>query len=314
MNKPLISIVTPTKNEARNIEKLSLEIQKLFIKLDADYEQIIIDNNSTDGTIKIIRELAQKNSKVKVILNESDYGQIRSPFYGMLQSTGDAVILITSDFQTPLDTVPELIEKWKKKNYKVIFTKRISSSESLLLKKLRDFFYLILRKVSKLNIAANITGEGIYDKDVIKILKKNNDPFPFLRAMIPELGIKYDTLEFHQQERKFGNSKNNFSSLFELALSSITKYSVFPVKLFINFGFLCSFFSILVATAFLIYKLLFWNSFELGIAPIVIGVFFLSSVQICILGIIGQYITFLLQYQKSTPLVIEKERINFKKT
>ena len=165
--------------------------------------------------------------------------------------------------------------------------------------------------MSKLKLIANITGEGIYDKDVIEIFKKNKDPFPFLRAMIPELGIEYDTLDFHQKLREYGKSKNNYFTLFELALSSITKYSVFPIKLFINFGFICAFFSIVIASIFFIYKLLFWDSFELGIAPIVIGVFFLSSIQICILGIIGQYITFLLQYQKNTPLVIEKERINF---
>ena len=264
-----------------------------------------------DGTIEIIKNLAQKNSKIKIILNESDYGQIRSPFYAMQQCSGDAVILITSDFQTPTELIPKLIEKWKQKNHKVIFTKRISSDESFFINKLRSLFYLFLRKASKLKLIANITGEGIYDKDVIEIFKKNKDPFPFLRAMIPELGIEYDTLDFHQKLREYGKSKNNYFTLFELALSSITKYSVFPIKLFINFGFICAFFSIVIASIFFIYKLLFWDSFELGIAPIVIGVFFLSSIQICILGIIGQYITFLLQYQKNTPLVIEKERINF---
>ena len=229
----------------------------------------------------------------------------------MLQSRGDAVIFITSDFQTPVETIPELIFKWKEKKHKVIFLRRTSSEENYLLKKLREKFYIFLRKISKLKLLTNITGEGIYDKEVIEIFKKNNDPFPFLRAMVPELGIEYDTVEFNQKQRKYGKSKNNFSSLFELAILSATKYSIFPAKFFINIGFVCSFFSVLVAIIFLIYKILFWNSFELGIAPIVIGVFFLSSIQICILGIIGQYITFVLQYQKKIPLVIEKERINF---
>ena len=313
MNKTLISIVTPTKNEFQNIEKLTLEIQKTFENLDINYEHIIIDNDSTDGTIEIIKKLAKQNPKIKVILNASDYGQIRSPFYGMLQTSGDAVIFITSDFETPIEIVPELISKWEQRKYKVIFTKRVSSDESYLLKRLRSAFYVFLKKISKLKLGANITGEGIYDREVIEIFKKNTDPFPFLRAMVPELGIEYDTVEFKQIKRKHGKSKNNFFSLFELALSSATKYSVFPAKLFINFGFICSFFSILIAMVFFIYKILFWDSFELGIAPIVIGVFFLSSIQICILGIVGQYVTFVLQYQKKLPLVIEKERINFNK-
>ena len=311
MNEALISIITPTKNEAKNIEKLSFEILKIFENLNLNYEQIIIDNNSDDGTVSIIKSLAKRNPKIKVILNESDYGQIRSPFYGMLQSSGDAVILITSDFQTPLEVIPELISKWKKKENKVIFTKRISSNENYFLKKSREIFYLFLKKISKLNLGMNITGEGIYDKEVIEIFRKNNDPYPFVRAMVPELGIEYDTVEFKQNKRLYGKSKNNFFSLLEIAISSITKYSIFPVKLFINFGFVCSFFSIIVAIIFFIYKILFWNSFELGIAPLVIGVFFLSSVQICILGFIGRYISFVMQYQKNLPLVVEKERINF---
>ncbi len=307
----IVTVVTPTKNESQNIEKLTNELEKIFETLRIDYEHIIIDNNSDDGTVEIIKKLAKKNSKIKVILNESDYGQIRSPFYGMLQSSGDAVILISSDFQTPLEIIPELILKWKEKKHKVILLRRKSSEENYILKKLREMFYIFLRKISKLKLLTNITGEGIYDKEVIEIFKKNNDPFPFLRAMVPELGIEYDTVEFNQKQRQHGKSKNNFSSLFELALLSVTKYSIFPAKFLINVGFVCSFFSILIASIFFIYKLLFWNSFELGIAPIVIGVFFLSSIQICILGIIGQYITFVLQYQKKIPLVIEKERINF---
>lgn len=307
----LISIITPTKNEVQNIEELSFEIKKIFENLKIDYEQIIIDNNSTDGTIAKIRELAKNNSKIKVILNESDYGQICSPFYAMLQSSGDAVILITSDFQTPPDVIPKLILKWKKEKNKVIFTKRISSEESLFKQKLREFFYYFLKKISKLNLGVNITGEGLYDKKIVNIFRKNNDPFPLLRAMVPELGINYDTIDFIQQKRKFGNSKNNFFSLFDIAINSLTKYSVLPAKFFINVGFICGFFSIFVATIFFVYKLFYWNSFEVGIAPIIIGVFFLSSIQIFILGLIGQYITFVLQYQKNLPLVIERERINF---
>ena len=229
----------------------------------------------------------------------------------MLQSRGDAVIFITSDFQTPTETIPKLISMWKSGKNKVIFTKKISSDENLFLKKFRDFFYFFLKKISKLNLGANITGEGIYDKEVINLFRKNIDPFPFLRAMVPELGIEYDTLNYNQKKRKLGTSKNNFFSLFDIAISSVAKYSVFPVKFFINFGFVCAFFSILVAFIFFIYKLFYWNSFDVGVAPIIIGVFFLSSIQIVILGLIGQYVTFVLQYQKKLPLVIEKERINF---
>ncbi len=306
-----ISIVTPTKNEVQNIERLSLEIRQIFENLKIEYEQIIIDNNSTDGTVEKIRQLAKNDSRIKVILNETDYGQIRSPFYAMLQTKGDAVILITSDFQTPLNLIPKLISFWQERKSKVIFTKRISSNENYLINKLRGFFYYLLKKISKLKIGSNITGEGLYDKGVINLLKKNNDPYPLLRAMIPELGIEYETIDFKQNQREHGSSKNNFFSLLEIAISSVVKYSVFPVKFFINLGFICAFFSILVAIIFLIYKLLFWNSFEVGVAPIVIGVFFLSSIQIFILGLIGQYVTFVLQYQKNIPLVIEKERINF---
>ena len=227
MNEALISIITPTKNEAKNIEKLSFEILKIFENLNLNYEQIIIDNNSDDGTVSIIKSLAKRNPKIKVILNESDYGQIRSPFYGMLQSSGDAVILITSDFQTPLEVIPELISKWKKKENKVIFTKRISSNENYFLKKSREIFYLFLKKISKLNLGMNITGEGIYDKEVIEIFRKNNDPYPFVRAMVPELGIEYDTVEFKQNKRLYGKSKNNFSLYWKLQFLALQNIQYF---------------------------------------------------------------------------------------
>ena len=156
-----------------------LKLKKIFDELKINYEQIIIDNNSTDGTVLKIKSLTKRSSKIKAILNKRDYGQIRSPFYGMLQANGDAIILITSDFQTPLETIPKLIEKWKQKKSKVIFTKRVSSEEKFIIKKTREFYYTFLKKISKLNLGLNITGEGIYDKEVIEIFKLNRDPFPF---------------------------------------------------------------------------------------------------------------------------------------
>ena len=310
MNK-FISVVTPTFNEIENIELLYKEIKKIFQDMSVNYEHIVIDNNSNDGTQELLKKIAKDDKNFKVILNSQNFGQVKSPFYGLIQGKGDATILICADFQTPLNVIPKLIEKWNIGEEKIILTQKIDSKENFFLKKTRDLYYLLLKKFSEKEILKHTTGDGIYDKEIIEIFRRIEDPSPFLRGLVSEIGYKVGTVKYHQQNRKFGNTKNNFFSLFDVALLGLIKHSNFFLRVMTIFGLVMSIMSFLSSLVFLLYKLFFWNSFQVGIAPLVIGVFFLGSIQIFFLGLIGEYVSLILSYKKKTPLVVEKERINF---
>ena len=305
-----ISIVTPTFNEIENIEKLCVEIKNEITKIKCDYEHIIIDNSSTDGTIEKIKNLASKDKKIKVIINSKNYGHIKSPFYGILQTTGDACILMASDFQDPIDLIPKYIQKWKEGS-KIVLGEKISSDENNFLFSLRKLFYGFLNKISETKLSQNTTGSGIFDKSIIDKLKKINDPYPYFRGLLNEIGEKISTIEFNQPKRFAGETKNNFFTLYDIGMLGIVKHSRMPLRFMILIGFLSSLISFGIALFYFIYKLLFWNSFELGIAPLVIGIFIFASIQILLIGIIGEYIGIILLHQRNMPLVIEKERINF---
>jgi glycosyltransferase involved in cell wall biosynthesis len=305
-----ISIVTPTFNEEENIQKLCLAIQAEFEKLNLDYEHIIIDNASTDNTIKILKEICLNNKKIKVIINSKNYGHIRSPFYGILQSVGDACILMASDFQDPLDLIPKYIKKWQSGS-KIVLGEKITSEENSLIFSIRKFFYKFLNKISETKLTENTTGSGIFDKSIINKLKNIKDPYPYLRGLLSELGEEISVVEFNQPKRLSGITKNNIFTLYDIGMLGIIKHSRAPLRFVTFLGFVLSFFSLLTALVYFIYKLIFWNTFDLGIAPLIIGIFGFASIQVLLLGIIGEYVGILLIHIRNLPLVQEKERINF---
>ena len=310
MSDKLISIVTPCFNEEQNIEKLCLEVEKIFKNLNYKYEHIVIDNKSTDKTRNILKSLVQKNKNLKVILNSKNFGHIRSPYYAMLQSSGDAVILLSADFQDPIELIPDLIDKWKNGN-KVVMLKRKSSSENFFMTFVRNSFYKFISKIGETNLVENTTGSGIYDKDIITNLKKINDPYPYFRGLITELTDSISVIEFHQPLRKYGKTKNNFYSLYDLAILGIIKHSKIPVRVMIIFGFLSSLICLFISVLYFFLKIIFWSKFSLGLAPLIIGIFGLASLQILMLGILGEYVILILTHSRNLPLVIEEDRINF---
>ena len=305
-----ISIVTPTYNEEENIELLCEKIKNQFIQLKYEYEHIVIDNNSTDNTIPILRRICENDKNVKVIINNKNYGHINSPFYGILQSSGDATILFASDFQDPIELIPKLINEWEN-NQKIALLQKRTSEENILMKNIRKIYYRVLTRVSENKLTIDTTGSGIFDKSVIEIFKNLKEPLPYLRGLVSEIEENIALVQFDQPKRKHGKTKNNFMSLIDMAMLGFVKHSKMPLRLMIIVGFIVSALSFFVSIIFLFYKLFFWDSFDLGIAPIVIGFFFISSIQIMLLGLVGEYISVTLSHARSLPLVIEKERINF---
>jgi glycosyltransferase involved in cell wall biosynthesis len=309
--KKLISIVTPTFNEGGNIKKLSEEIVLQMKNLNYNYEHIIIDNASTDNTQSIIEKLCAKDKNIKAIFNANNFGHIRSPYYGILQAKGEAVILISADFQDPPFLIPKLIKKWEE-GAEVVLLKRKTSKENLLLETFKKLFYKIIKLISENNLTERATGSGIFDKKIIKHLKKIDEPYPYFRGLVQEITNNIKVLEFDQNNRLSGNSKNNFFTLFDIGMLGIIKHSKLPLRLMTISGFALSFASLLIGLFFLIYKLLFWSSFQLGLAPLILGLFFGISLQVFMLGIIGEYVGFILTQVRKMPLIIERKRINFK--
>lgn len=305
-----ISIVTPTFNEEDNIQKLCSSIKIEMEKLNMDYEHIVIDNCSTDKTIEKLKIICSKDQKVKAIINVRNFGHIKSPFHGILQSSGDACILMASDFQDPMELISMYIKKWQSGS-KIVLGKKISSEENSLMFSIRKFFYKFLNKISETKLTENTTGSGIFDKSVINQLKKINDPYPYLRGLLNELSEEISVVEFDQPKRLSGKTKNNIFTLYDIGMLGIIKHSRAPLRLVTFLGFILSFFSLLTALIYFFYKLIFWNSFDVGIAPLIIGIFGFASIQILLLGIIGEYVGILLIHLRNLPLVIEKERINF---
>jgi len=305
-----ISIVTPTFNEEQNIEKLCLEISKEISKTNYDYEHIVIDNSSTDNTIKILKELSKKSKNLKVIINKKNFGHIRSPMHGMFQASGDVVILMMSDFQDPIELITQYIKEWENGS-KVVMGQKDSSDENFLIHHIKNIGYKFINKISDDPLLINTTGSGLYDKSIIDIIKKIDDPYPYFRGLISEITNETKLIKYHQPKRTKGKTKNNFYTLYDIGILGIVKHSKIPLRLMTIFGFLFSFFSILTAIIFFVYKLIYWDSFDLGVAPIIIGLFALGSVQIFILGFIGEYVMNILTQTRKLPLVVEKERINF---
>jgi len=308
---PLISIVTYCYNEKDNVEDLHEQIAGVMSELsEYDYENIYIDNASTDGTVPILRKLAASDRRVKVILNARNFGPIRSPFYGILQAHGDAVILMAADLQEPPSLIKEFIRKWEE-GYKIVIGIKSSSRESWLFYFLRTLYYKVLGHLSEVPLVAHFTGFGLYDRQVIEILRRIDDPYPYFRGLIADIGFDAAKVEFTQPKRKRGSSKVNFYTLFDTAMLGLTNYSRIPLRLATMLGFIIALVSFGAGLFYLIYKLICWQSFELGLAPLVVGLFFLGGVLLLFLGILGEYVGAIYTQVLHRPLVIEKERINF---
>lgn len=306
----LISIVTPCFNEEDNVQELYDRIKQVMKDLAYDYEHIFIDNASADHTVEILRNLAAQDKRVKVIINTRNFGHVRSPYHALLQARGDAVIGMASDLQDPPEKIPEFIHKWEG-SYKVVIGVKTSSQESGLFFLIRSMYYRVLRSFSDVGLIDNFTGFGLYDRKVIEILREFHDPYPYFRGLIADIGFDIARIEFDQPRRKRGISKNNFYSLYDLAMLGVVSYTKVPLRLAAMFGFFSGAMSFLVGLAYLIYKLIDWKNFSLGLAPVIIGLFFLGSVQLFFLGIVGEYIGQIYTPSVRRPLVIEKERINF---
>jgi len=308
--KKLISIVTPTFNEEKNIEELSRQIAVQMKSTNYNYEHIIIDNASTDNTQNVIRKICSENKSVKAIFNNKNFGHIRSPFYGILQTKGDAVIFIASDFQDPPDLIPELLEKWNNGS-EVVLLKRKKSNVNTFTESFKKLFFKIINLISETTLTERTTGSGIIDKNIVEQLRKIDEPYPYFRGLILEFTNKISTLEFNQPKRTQGISKNNFFTLFDIGMLGIIKHSKIPLRIMTLVGFFLSLLLLGIGIFFLFYKLLYWSSFQLGLAPLILGVFFGISIQIMMIGVIGEYVGFILTQVRKLPLVIERERINF---
>lgn len=310
-NKKLISIVIPTYNEEGCIEDLYRKIKNVISPMsNYEFEIIVIDNNSKDKTQEILRKIATKDTYFKVILNNRNFGHIRSPYYGILQSYADAVIYLASDFQNPPELIPNFIEQWEE-GFKLVMAIKNKSQESFVFSFLRKNYYRILDNVSDISVIKDSTGFGLYDSEVIKELRKINEPYPFMRGLICDLGYSIKTVNFTQPERKKGITKNNFYTLYDIGMLGIISHSKVPIRLAAFLGFLIGSFSFLIGLIYFITKLIYWDSFPMGIAPLIIGLFFFIGLQFIFIGIIGEYIGSIHTYSQNRPLVVEKERINF---
>jgi glycosyltransferase involved in cell wall biosynthesis len=308
--RKLISIVTPCYNEEANIDELYQRIVDVMARLDYDYEHIFIDNCSTDNSLVKLRLLAAQDKRVKLILNARNFGHIRSPYYALLQARGDAAVLIASDLQDPPEMIEEFVKKWEE-GFKTVMAVKPESEESRLMFIARRAYYRFVTRISEVPLVQNATGAGLFDRAVLDILKKIDDPYPYFRGLLCEIGFPIATVPFKQPRRMRGITSNNFYTLYDIAMLGITNHSKVPLRLMVMGGALLAGLSLLAAFGFLIAKLVFWNSFQMGIAPLLISLFFFSSVQILFLGMLGEYLGSVHTKIRNMPLVVENERVNF---
>ena len=312
MRRKIISIVLPSFNEEGNIEKIYIEVTKLFKKQlkSYDYEVVFIDNDSKDNTRNIIRKICKKDKKAKAIFNVKNFGQFNSPYYGLLNTKGDASISMASDFQDPVEVIPKFVKAWEE-GYKIAIGVRKTSTDNFLLRFIKRIYYDLINKFSNVDQIKMFTGFGLYDKDFINVLRKLDDPTPFLRGIVAELGYKRKEIPFEQGIRKNGRTSNNFYSLYDAAMLSFTSYTKIGLRIATFFGAIVLIFSVVTAIIYLIMKFIWWDRFQAGMIPLLLGMLFLGSVQILFIGIIGEYILAINQRSMKRPLVIEEERINF---
>jgi glycosyltransferase involved in cell wall biosynthesis len=307
-----ISILIPCYNEEENVGPMSEAIVALFEGelSQYDYELVFIDNDSKDTTRVRLREICKHNPHIKAIFNTKNFGQFNSPYYGMLQTTGDCTITMVCDFQDPVELIPQYIREWEN-GYKIVIGVKTSSKESKLMYGIRTIYYKLLNKFSGVEQIEHFTGSGLYDKDFVQILRDLKDPTPFMRGIVAELGYKRKEIPYEQPKRRAGKSKNNFYTLYDAAMLSITSYTKFGLRLCTFMGIFSGVLSVIIGLVYLIFKLIWWDRFAAGMAPVLIGMFFLGSLQLFFIGFIGEYISSINQRVMNRPLVVEEERINF---
>lgn len=307
----LISVVTACFNEEENVKELYEQVQTVFIDLPKyKYEHIFIDNASKDRTVAILKEIAQKDHRVKIIVNTRNFGHIRSPFHALMQAKGNAVISIVADLQDPPIMIKEFIKKWEE-GFKIVIGVKTQSEESQLFFTIRKAYYNLVGRLSEIELIKNFTGFGLYDQKVIETLRSIEDPYPYFRGLICDIGFERAVIEYVQPTRKRGFTKNNFYTLYDMAMLGITNHSKVPLRLATMTGFIVALMSLFTALVYFIYKLIFWDNFQVGMAPLVIGLFFFTSVQLFFIGVIGEYIGAIHTQVLKRPLVVEKERVNF---
>ena len=306
-----ITVVSGCYNEVENLCELVDRVFAVAAKFSGyDWELIIIDNCSTDGSRELIRELVGKNPRLRAIFNTRNFGHIRSPYYAMLQARGDALIYLASDLQDPPEIMERFIPLWEQ-GYKVVAAIKNESEESPLFFLARKAYYHAVAKLADVRLLKNFTGCGLYDQEVVQQLREMEDPYPYHRGIIAELGYPVAEVPFVQPTRKRGFTKNNFYTLYDIAMLGFTSHTKVPLRLATMAGFACAFLSFLAGMVYLVYKLIFWKEFSLGLAPAVVGLFFLGSVQLLFIGILGEYIGSIHTKVTKRPLVVESERLNF---
>lgn len=307
-----ISIVTPCYNEQDGIAECSTRVREVMEKKLStyDYEHLFIDNCSKDGTVSILKDIASHDRRVKIIVNSRNFGQSRSPFYGMLQTDGDAVVPIVADLQTPPELIPDLVAKWES-GHRIVIAVRKSMEEGIFLQLARRAFYRIMVRLSKVEQIKNFMGFGLFDREVIEILRALEEPEPYFRGLVSEIGFDKAFIEYDQPSRKYGRSRHSFLDLLELSMLALTTYSKAPMTMMTLTGLSIATLSLATGLVYLVLKLIYWNTFPVGIIPLILATFFFAAVQLIALGLIGEYIGLVLRYVRRFPLVIEKERVNF---
>lgn len=307
-----ISILIPCYNEEENVEEMIMAIENVF-KSELpryDYEIIFIDNASEDKTKEIIEKSCSKNEKVKAIFNVKNFGQFNSPYYGILQTGGDCTINLACDFQDPVELIPKFVEQWEN-GYKIVIGVKKQSKENKFMFFLRSCYYKLVKMISKVKQIEHFTGFGLYDKEFLDILRKIDDPTPFMRGLVAEYGYKIKEVPYIQPLRKAGKTKNNLYTLYDAAMLSFTSYTKIGLRLATFGGVVVSLLSFVIGVIYLVLKLMYWDRFSAGSAPILIGTFFLGAVQLFFIGFLGEYIMAINERVKNRPLVVEEKRINF---
>lgn len=307
----LISVVSPCYNEEQNVEELYRRVKAVFEKIGKfRFEMIFIDNASTDGTVTVLKKMAAQDKAVKVIVNTRNFGYIRSPHHGLLSAHGDAVVLMASDLEDPPELLADFLTQWEQ-GFKVVMGVKNSSEETWAMYTLRQAYYRLVSRLSQVELVPNFIGFGLYDKQVIQELRKIDDPYPYFRGLIPELGFESAKVMYTRKLRRRGITKSNFYSLYDLAMLGITSQSKVPLRMATMSGFAFAVLSLLIGLGYFVAKLIYWHTFPMGIAPIVIGIFFSFSLQLFFMGLIGEYIVMIHTQVMKRPLVVEKERVNF---
>lgn len=307
-----ISVMIPCYNEEENARPIYEAVRDELKKScsNYDYEILFIDNKSTDRTREIIREICNEDKNVKAILNSKNFGQFNSPYYGIINTSGDCTITICADFQDPVEMIPKFVAEWEK-GYKIVIGKKTRSKESKIMYFLRGCYYKIIRKMSSVEMIEQFTGFGLYDKSFVKTLRELGDPTPFIRGIVAELGPERKEIEYEQPQRRAGKTHNNFVSLYDAAMLSFTSYTKTGMRVATFLGVFFAMLSVIAGIGLGIAKLILWNSFSLGQLPVILAVFFMGGIQLGFSGFLGEYILTMNTRIMNRPLVIEEERLNF---